>query len=142
MSKTGRSSRIPIEAPARLRGVDRAERQRLFWERVATGHRKPRMPWKRSHPYPSAWAVSSGSSESLELALVTLLTVMVFGLGWATLELEGIRGQSGYVLASSGVGFSTVGTSGDLWSTTTRTAPSERDAWIEKSRIDETRSER
>ena len=79
-----------IEADARPVGIGRAERERAFWERVASG---------RSAPRPSRSACredAEGPWESAQVAVVTMLTVVVFGLGWVTLELEDVPRVTGY----------------------------------------------
>lgn len=73
-----------IAAEDRPGGVGRAERERVFWERVASG----RSTVATKPPKESRW-------ESLQLAIVTWLTVVVFGLGWVTLELEIAIGEAG-----------------------------------------------
>lgn len=75
-----------IEDEKRPGGIGRAERQRVFWERVASG--RPRHGGEQAAPAKSARQTKY--AESAEIAIVTILTVMVFGLGWATLELDGV----------------------------------------------------
>ena len=114
-----------IEDDHRPGGVGRSERQRVFWERVASGRppvrppvpppvpapvpapmtistpraRSPRQPEsleasqipesRRNQERSGSQANAEGRWASVELAVVTMLTVVVFGLGWATFELEG-----------------------------------------------------
>ena len=75
----------------RLGGIDRAERERIFWERVASG--KPAAEIRNDSGASGAW-------ESVEMAIVTLLTVVIFGLGWVAVELGGAKTRVGYDLAS------------------------------------------
>ena len=103
-----------IEDGDRPGGVGRSERQRVFWERVASGrppatisthragsHETSKTPESQENRERSgADAHSSSNSNSnpdsncegrwasAELAVVTMLTVVVFSLGWATFELE------------------------------------------------------
>jgi len=63
----------------RLGEIDRAERERIFWERVASG--KPTAEIRDDSGPSRAW-------ESVEMAIVTLLTVVIFGLGWVAVELD------------------------------------------------------
>lgn len=70
-----------IEDRERPGGIGRGERERVFWERVASG-RRPARARDEEVEGGSVW-------ESAELAIVTLLTVVIFGLGWVTVELEG-----------------------------------------------------
>ena len=72
-----------IEDEDRPGGVGRSERERVFWERVASGRVRTRSNVERKSQRLGA---TGGWAESLEMAIVTLLTVVVFGLGWATLE--------------------------------------------------------
>jgi hypothetical protein len=81
-------------------GVGRAERERVFWERIASGRRSP----ARREPQRSIRQHAPGTEtekapvrvespwESAYLAVVTILTVVVFGLGWANFELERATG--------------------------------------------------
>ncbi len=96
-----------VEDDARPGGVGRAERERIFWERVASGGARIARPERirrtgpretaaatpdRSRTEPEPESQGEGAREGLEMAVVTLLTVVVFGLGWATLESEGVVG--------------------------------------------------
>ena len=72
-------------------GIGRAERERIFWERVASGRRVAETRDR---------SAASGAWESVEMAIVTLLTVVIFGLGWVSVELEGAQTGVGYDLAS------------------------------------------
>jgi len=95
-----------IDDERRPGGIGRAERQRIFWERVASGRphsfarsslAEPANSADRSPDYPQdAEIESEGPWESAQLSLVTLLTVMVFGLGWVTFELGGVSPEAGY----------------------------------------------
>jgi hypothetical protein len=110
-----------IEDSKRPSGVGRAERERVFWERVASGRPTlgrppPRRKAAATRPEGLKASERGGNRgedhakdrrehcgenresrwESLQLAAVTMLTVIAFGLGWVTLELERASGPKRY----------------------------------------------
>ncbi len=82
---------VGIDDKQRPGGIGRAERERIFWERVASGQRAAEI---RDN------SASGGAWESVEMAIVTLLSVVIFGLGWVSLELGGAETGVGYDLAA------------------------------------------
>jgi len=103
-----------IEDSKRPGGVGRAERERAFWERVASGRKSPGRTKSRTRTARDASLAERAERaeraetapkeresrwESAYLALVTMLTVVVFGLGWVSFELEratGAEDATGY----------------------------------------------
>jgi hypothetical protein len=88
-----------IEDDRRPGGIGRTERERVFWERVASGRRSPdKAVGGNSNRNPGGGSSENeeGRWESAQLAVVTLLTVVVFGLGWVTFELERVTGSARY----------------------------------------------
>lgn len=93
MGKSPRRARMAwIEDHLRPGGVGRSERERLFWERVASGGQSGPARAVEVAPAEQAPAREPAKAaspwESAEVALVTLLSVVIFGLGWVTVELE------------------------------------------------------
>lgn len=80
-AETARVARVArdawIQPDRQTAGLGRSESERMFWQRVASGGT-------------SAPGRGSALQESAELAVVTLLGVVVFGLGWAALEIESV----------------------------------------------------
>jgi hypothetical protein len=98
VEKAGRAGRVKriersvgFDDRPRRAGIGRAERERIFWERVASGRRAVEI---RDN------SAASGAWESIEMAIATLLTVVIFGLGWVAVELGGAEARVGYDLAS------------------------------------------
>jgi hypothetical protein len=89
-----------VEDSKRPGGVGRAERERVFWERVASGRRSlapgnSQGTRRRDAPRDTKTEIRPESGwESARVAVVTMLTVIVFGLGWVSLELESATGAS------------------------------------------------
>jgi len=110
-----------IEDSERPGGVGRAERERVFWERVASGRKSPAREKSRrgarqdapssgqdadraadqvAEPIAEEAPLRSDSPwESAYLAVATILGVVVFGLGWVSIEREratGVENSTGY----------------------------------------------
>jgi hypothetical protein len=77
-----------IEDSARPGGIGRGERERVFWERVASGRASGRPQRSADDEKEIACSLTESPWESAQLAVVTMLTVVLFGLGWVSLELE------------------------------------------------------